>query len=121
ARELVTRSMVGPSPLVHAEEAGTIADRIDTVHDLSAVDRERALELLLSQERVVQILHQKVMESRERDHDRCDDNRQSSSLVSHQLSGSFPSQLRLTDPDPPPTWWNDEPDDSPQGFRESPF
>ncbi|KAF4669683.1 hypothetical protein FOL46_001262 [Perkinsus olseni] len=104
----------GPAPLVHGEEAGTMADRIDTVHDLSAVDRERALELLLSQERVVKILHQKVMESRERDHDRCDDDRQSSSLVSHPASGSFPSQLRLTDPDPPPTWWNDEPDDSPQ-------
>ncbi|KAF4746009.1 hypothetical protein FOZ63_032855, partial [Perkinsus olseni] len=111
----------GPTPLVHAEEAKTIADRIDTVHDLSAVDRERALELLLSQERVVQILHQKVMESREPDHDRCDDDRQSSSLASHPPSGSFPSQLRLTDPDPPPTWWNDEPDDSPQGIRESPF
>ncbi|KAF4696798.1 hypothetical protein FOZ60_015724 [Perkinsus olseni] len=50
----------GPTPLAHAEEAKTIADRIDTVHDLSAVDRERALELLLSQERVVQILHQKL-------------------------------------------------------------
>ncbi|EER03578.1 hypothetical protein Pmar_PMAR026254 [Perkinsus marinus ATCC 50983] len=81
-------------------DATSMTDNIDTVHDCKAtpcvlvpnvavVDRERALELLLGQERIVQVLHQKIMEGRDR-HDRSIyDN-----LV-HEPSGSFPSQVQL--------------------------
>ncbi|KAF4665850.1 Crossover junction endonuclease mus81 [Perkinsus chesapeaki] len=95
----------GPAPLVHAEMVKSIADNIDTVNDLSAADRERALELLLCQERVIQLLHQKVVEGRGSSHHRTEHSAQSSSsssFVPAASSGGLPSQTRLTDPDLPP-------------------
>ncbi|EEQ97169.1 hypothetical protein Pmar_PMAR018836, partial [Perkinsus marinus ATCC 50983] len=46
-----------------------------------------------------------IMEGRDR-HDRSIyDN------LAHEPSGSFPSQVDLTDSDPLPSWWNDDSDE----------